>query len=50
MEEGAYDAAFYMESSLHTADRTTTFKETYRLLKPGGRLVAMEYNLLPGEW
>lgn len=48
LEEGVYDAAFYMESSLHAEDRTKTFKETYRLLKPGGRLVAMEYNLLPG--
>ena len=48
MEEGAYDAAFYMESSLHCENRTQTFKETYKLLKPGGRLVAMEYNLLEG--
>ena len=48
MEEGAYDAAFYMESSLHCEDRTKTFKETYMLLKPGGRIVAMEYNLLEG--
>jgi len=30
MEEGAYDAAFYMESSLHTVDSTLTFKETFR--------------------
>lgn len=48
MEEGAYDAAFYMESSLHCEDRSKTFKEAYRLLKPGGRLVAMEYVLLDG--
>lgn len=48
MEEEAYDAAFYMESSLHCEDRTQTFRETYKLLRPGGRLVAMEYNLLPG--
>lgn len=48
MEQNAYDAAFYMESSLHCENRTTTFAETYKLLKPGGRLVAMEYNLLPG--
>lgn len=48
MEEGAYDAAFYMESSLHTEQRAQTFSETFRLLKPGGRLVAMEYNLLEG--
>eukprot|EP00616_Rhizochromulina_sp_CCMP1243_P016335 CAMPEP_0118961814 /NCGR_PEP_ID=MMETSP1173-20130426/371_1 /TAXON_ID=1034831 /ORGANISM="Rhizochromulina marina cf, Strain CCMP1243" /LENGTH=365 /DNA_ID=CAMNT_0006910005 /DNA_START=54 /DNA_END=1151 /DNA_ORIENTATION=+ len=48
LEDASYDAAFYMESSLHCEDRTKTFKEAYRLLKPGGRLVAMEYNLLPG--
>jgi sterol 24-C-methyltransferase len=48
MELEAYDAAFYMESSLHCEDRSKTFKEVYKLLKPGGRLVAMEYNLLPG--
>ena len=47
MEAGAYDAAFYMESSLHCENRTKTFAETYRLLKPGGRLVAMEYVTLP---
>lgn len=47
-EENTYDAAFYMESSLHTIERTKTFKEAYRLLKPGGRLVAMEYVTLPG--
>ena len=48
MEENAYDAAFYMESSLHCENRTKTFAETFRMLKPGGRLVAMEYNLLKG--
>lgn len=48
MELEAYDAAFYMESSLHCEDRAKTFKEAYKLLKPGGRLVAMEYVTLPG--
>jgi len=48
MEENTYDAAFYMESSLHTEQRQKTFSEVYKLLKPGGRLVAMEYVLLPG--
>jgi sterol 24-C-methyltransferase len=48
LPENTYDAAFYMESSLHTEQRAKTFSETFRLLKPGGRLVAMEYNLLPG--
>eukprot|EP00756_Hemistasia_phaeocysticola_P027642 Hpha_TRINITY_DN16128_c2_g1::TRINITY_DN16128_c2_g1_i1::g.3434::m.3434/K00559/E2.1.1.41, SMT1, ERG6; sterol 24-C-methyltransferase len=46
--ENHYDAAFYMESSLHCENRTQTFSEAYRLLKPGGRLVAMEYVTLPG--
>ena len=48
MKEGFYDAAFYMESSLHCENRTKTFEQTYKLLKPGGRLVAMEYVLLDG--
>mmetsp|Transcript_22537 Transcript_22537/g.29443 ORF Transcript_22537/g.29443 Transcript_22537/m.29443 type:complete len:370 (+) Transcript_22537:38-1147(+) len=48
MEEGVYDAAFYMESSLHCEDRSQTFKQAYKMLKPGGRLVALEYVLLDG--
>jgi sterol 24-C-methyltransferase len=48
LEAGAYDAAFYMESSLHCENRTKTFAETFKLLKPGGRLVAMEYATLDG--
>jgi len=48
LEPGTYDAAFYMESSLHCEDRTKTFSETFKLLKPGGRLVAMEYVTLDG--
>jgi len=46
--ENFFDAAFYMESSLHCENRTQTFAEAYRLLKPGGRLVAMEYVTLDG--
>jgi len=47
LEPNSYKAAFYMESSLHVENRTSTFAETFRLLKPGGRLVAMEYVTLP---
>jgi len=46
-KENSFDAAFYMESSLHCEDRARTFAEAYRLLKPGGRLVALEYVTLP---
>jgi len=48
LEPNAYAAAFYMESSLHCENRTKTFEQTYKLLKPGGRLVAMEYVTLDG--
>eukprot|EP00444_Apocalathium_aciculiferum_P055247 CAMPEP_0183600814 /NCGR_PEP_ID=MMETSP0371-20130417/180127_1 /TAXON_ID=268820 /ORGANISM="Peridinium aciculiferum, Strain PAER-2" /LENGTH=501 /DNA_ID=CAMNT_0025812897 /DNA_START=63 /DNA_END=1567 /DNA_ORIENTATION=- len=48
LPEDHYDGAFYMESSLHCENRTQTFKEAFRLLKPGARLVAMEYLTLPG--
>lgn len=48
LEENSYDAAFYMESSLHCENRTQTFKEAFKLLKPGGRLVAMEYVTIDG--
>lgn len=47
LEPNSFEAAFYMESSLHCENRTKTFTETFRLLKPGGRLVAMEYFTLP---
>jgi len=48
MELEAYDAAYYMESSLHCENRTQTFSEVFKLLKPGARLVAAEYVTLPG--
>lgn len=41
-----YDAVYYMESSLHCENRTKTFEQAFRLLKPGGRLVALEYVTL----
>jgi len=37
-----------MEASLHCENRTQTFEQTYRLLKPGGTLVLFEYYLLDG--
>jgi len=38
----SFDAVFYMESSLHCEDRAQTFKQAYKVLKPGGRVVAFE--------
>ena len=46
LEPNHYAAAFYMESSLHCENRTKTFSETFKHLRPGGRLVAMEARRL----
>jgi sterol 24-C-methyltransferase len=40
--EGAYD----MEATLHSTDRARTFKELFRVLKPGAKLVSAQYCLL----
>lgn len=44
LEPNSYDAVFYMESSLHCENHTDTFTQAYKVLKPGGRLVAFEVS------
>lgn len=48
LEPNSFDAVFYMESSLHCENRTQTFEQAFKVLKPGGRVVAFEYVLLDG--
>lgn len=44
--ENYYDAVYYIESTIHSEDHTVTWKEAFRLLKPGGRLVTLEWVTL----
>lgn len=41
-----FDAIYDFEATLHSTDTLTTFKELYRILKPGGRIVTAQYTLL----
>ena len=47
LESGVYDAAYYLESAIHVDNRTQTYAETYRLLKPGAKMVLLDYVILP---
>jgi len=44
--DGFFDAAYDFEATLHSTDRLKTFKEIYRVLKPGGRFISAQYCLL----
>lgn len=36
VEDGYFDSAFHVEALVHSPDKLATFKEIYRILKPGG--------------
>jgi len=46
LESGVYDAAYYLESAIHVDNRTQTYEQTYRLLKPGAKMVLLDYVIL----
>ena len=42
---GSFDAAYTMETLVHSPDAPRTLGELYRVLRPGGRLVCAEYTV-----
>ena len=41
----SFDGIYTMETLVHAFDYKKTLKEFYRVLKPGGRLILLEYSL-----
>ena len=46
-QDGHFDAAYSIESTSHTSDKTGAFSEVFRILKPGGVFGCYEYCLTP---
>ena len=45
--DAAFDAVFFYESVCHLPDKAAFFKEAFRLLKPGARLVGIDWLQRP---
>ena len=46
-QDGYFDAAYSIEATPHTSDKTGVFSEVLRILKPGGVFGCYEYCLTP---
>jgi len=44
--DNTFDAVYDFEATLHSTDTLRTFKEIFRVVKPGGRVVTAQYCLL----
>jgi len=48
-EDASFDGAYTMETFVHSADPKAALAEFFRVLRPGGRLVMLEYSRTPDE-
>ena len=49
LEDDAYDVAVCIDAVLHLRDRHAAFKDWFRLLRPGGRLLLTDAAVLTGD-